>query len=102
MLELGIKITLAYGLGAVMGGFLVGYFRGGVDLRTVGSGNVGGTNALRTQGKAFAFWVLLIDGGKGIAAAALIPRLAIPGIGFDAEVGRELIAHALGHRRHRW
>ena len=97
MLELGIKITLAYGLGAVMGGFLVGYFRGGVDLRTVGSGNVGGTNALRTQGKAFAFWVLLIDVGKGIAAAALIPRLAIPGIGFDAEVDRDLLAYAVGY-----
>ena len=96
MLELGVKITLAYALGAIMGGLVVGYARGGVDIRTVGSGNVGGTNALRTQGKVFAFFVMLIDVGKGIIAVAFLPLLQLPGIGIDAEIDRELMTYAIG------
>ena len=60
-----IKVILSYLLGSVVGGLVVGRLRGGVDIRRLGSGNAGGTNALRTQGKAFAFWVMLIDIGKG-------------------------------------
>jgi glycerol-3-phosphate acyltransferase PlsY len=73
---------------------VVGYFRGGVDIRKVGSGNPGGTNALRTQGKAFAFWVLLIDVGKGLLAASVIPPLVLPGIGLDPGVGRATVLYA--------
>ena len=54
MIELGLKVTLAYLVGAVLGSLLVGFFYGGVDIRKAGSGNAGGTNALRTQGKVFA------------------------------------------------
>jgi glycerol-3-phosphate acyltransferase PlsY len=97
MLELGIKFTLAYGLGGVLGSLVVGYLRGGVDIRNVGSGNPGGTNALRTQGKWFAFWVMLIDVGKGIAAVAVIPRLEIPGVGIDSEIDRALIVYAVAY-----
>jgi glycerol-3-phosphate acyltransferase PlsY len=96
MLELGVKITLAYALGAVMGGLVVGYLRGGVDIRTVGSGNVGGTNALRTQGKWFALFVMLIDVGKGIVAVTFLPPLPLPGIGIDPEIDRELMTYAVG------
>jgi glycerol-3-phosphate acyltransferase PlsY len=96
MLELGVKITLAYALGAIMGGLVVGRIRGGVDLRKAGSGNVGGTNALRTQGKVFAFFVILIDVGKGIVAVAFLPPLALPGIGIDPEIDRELMTYMIG------
>lgn len=95
MVELGLKFTLAYLLGSVLGSLVVGYLKGGVDIRTVGSGNAGGTNALRTQGKWFALWVMVIDVGKGILAAALIPGLAIPGVGFDPQVDRELVLYAV-------
>jgi glycerol-3-phosphate acyltransferase PlsY len=97
MLELGIKFTLAYGLGAVMGGLVVGYLRGRVDIRNVGSGNAGGTNALRTQGKWFALWVMLIDIGKGIAAVVWVPALVIPAIGIDAEINRDLVVYAVAY-----
>ena len=63
MITLIVKAALAYLLGSLIGSLLVGRLRGGVDIRRLGSGNAGGTNALRTQGKAFAFWVLLIDIG---------------------------------------
>jgi acyl phosphate:glycerol-3-phosphate acyltransferase len=94
MIELGLKFTLAYLLGSVLGSLVVGYFRGGVDIRKLGSGNAGGTNALRTQGKAFAFWVMAIDVGKGILAAAVLPGLEIPGVAPDPEVDRSLILYA--------
>jgi glycerol-3-phosphate acyltransferase PlsY len=96
MIELGLKFTLAYLLGSVLGSLVVGYLKGGVDIRNVGSGNAGGTNALRTQGKEFAFWVMVIDVGKGVLAATWIPGLAIPGVGFDPAVGRELVLYAVG------
>lgn len=95
MLELGLKFTLAYGLGSIMGALVVGYLRGGVDIRRLGSGNAGGTNALRTQGKAFAFWVMVIDVGKGVLAAAWLPGLDIPGVGLDPAVDRALLLHAV-------
>ncbi len=75
-----LKILLAYLLGSIVGSLVVGRLRGGVDIRTQGSGNAGGTNALRTQGAAFAFWVFLIDIAKGWIAAAVVPGLEIPGI----------------------
>lgn len=103
MLELGVKTLIAYLLGALIGSLLVGQLRGGVDIRTMGSGNAGGTNALRTQGSMFAFWVMVIDIGKGWVAAGLLPGLAIPGIRLDPSVDRYWLAVAcaiavvLGH-----
>lgn len=78
MLEISAKLLLAYLLGTVMGGQVVGALRGGVDLRTQGSGNVGATNALRTQGKAFALAVLVIDVMKGVLAVLWLPQLSLP------------------------
>jgi glycerol-3-phosphate acyltransferase PlsY len=95
MIELGLKATLAYLLGSVLGSLLVGFFYGGVDIRKLGSGNAGGTNALRTQGKAFALWVMVIDIGKGILAAAVIPSLALPGVAVDAAVDRSLVLYGV-------
>jgi glycerol-3-phosphate acyltransferase PlsY len=67
-----IKVILSYLLGSIVGSLLVGRLRGGVDIRRLGSGNAGGTNALRTQGKGFAFWVMLIDIGKGWLATRVV------------------------------
>lgn len=94
MLELGIKTLLAYLLGSLIGSLLVGRLRGGVDIRTLGSGNAGGTNALRTQGLAFAVWVMIIDIGKGWLAAGLLPPLSLPGVGIDPQVDRTWLAVA--------
>jgi acyl phosphate:glycerol-3-phosphate acyltransferase len=80
VIELIVKGVLCYLLGSVVGSLLIGQFRG-IDIRVLGSGNAGATNALRTQGKAVAFWVLLIDLGKGWIATAFIAPAVIPGIG---------------------
>jgi acyl phosphate:glycerol-3-phosphate acyltransferase len=103
MLELAVKSLLAYLLGSLIGSLLVGQLRGGVDIRKLGSGNAGGTNALRTQGVAFAIWVMVIDIGKGWLAAGVLAPLDLPGIGIDPRVDRVWLAAAcatavvLGH-----
>lgn len=80
MTQLVVKAVLSYLLGSVVGSLLIQQLRGGVDIRSLGSGNPGATNALRTQGKAVAFWVLVIDLGKGWIATGLIAAWAIPAV----------------------
>jgi glycerol-3-phosphate acyltransferase PlsY len=79
-MDLILKILLAYLLGSIVGSLLVGRLKGGVDIRKSGSGNAGATNALRTQGAAFAICVIVIDIAKGWVAAAVLPGLAVPGV----------------------
>jgi acyl phosphate:glycerol-3-phosphate acyltransferase len=81
--DLIFKITLSYLLGSLLGSLVIGKLKG-VDIRQQGSGNAGGTNALRTQGWQFAAGVMLIDIGKGWLAAALIPSWTLAG--FPASV----------------
>ncbi len=88
MLELGIKFLLSYFIGSVMGSMAMGRLRGGVDIRTMGSGNAGGTNALRTQGWLFAVGVVVIDIGKGVVAAGVIPGIELPLAGNDPNISR--------------
>jgi len=88
VLELGLKSLVAYLLGAVMGSLVMGRLRG-VDIREQGSGNAGGTNALRTQGWKFAFGVVVIDVGKALLAVGWLPGVALPFVGIDPAVDRE-------------
>jgi glycerol-3-phosphate acyltransferase PlsY len=91
LLELGFKALLAYLLGSVLGSLWLGRLRG-VDIRTQGSGNAGGTNALRTQGWAFALGVVLVDVGKALLAVGWLPGVNLPGIGLDPGVDRDWLA----------
>lgn len=88
MIELGCKALIAYLLGSVLGSLLLGRLRG-VDIRTQGSGNAGGTNALRTQGWVFALGVIVIDVGKALLAIGWLPAASLPGIPPDAAVDRD-------------
>jgi glycerol-3-phosphate acyltransferase PlsY len=89
VLELGVKFLISYFIGSVMGAMVVGKLRGGIDIRSMGSGNAGGTNALRTQGLAFAIGVVLIDIGKGVVGAGLVPGIELPFAATDAEISRQ-------------
>jgi acyl phosphate:glycerol-3-phosphate acyltransferase len=95
MLELGVKLLIAYLLGTLLGSLLLGRLRG-VDIRSMGSGNAGATNAMRTQGKLFGFLVLLIDIAKGMVAVWWLPSAVLPGIVIDAGVSREWLTVACG------
>jgi len=68
-----ITALAAYLLGSIPTGFLVGKARG-VDIRTVGSGNIGATNVLRILGKPAGIAVLLADAFKGWLAVVLVTR----------------------------
>ena len=57
----------AYLLGSIPFGFLAAKAKG-IDIRTVGSGNIGATNAMRVLGKPAGIFVLLLDAVKGYAA----------------------------------
>jgi len=74
MPDLVWMMLLGYLLGSISGSLLLGRLRG-IDIRAMGSGNAGGTNALRSVGRLFALLVVLIDIGKGIVAALLVPML---------------------------
>jgi len=80
VIELLLKGVLCYLLGSIVGSLAIGQLRGGVDIRSLGSGNAGATNALRTQGKAVALAVLVIDIAKGWIATRVIAPAVIPGI----------------------
>jgi glycerol-3-phosphate acyltransferase PlsY len=72
----------AYLLGSIPAGYLVGRAKG-IDIRTVGSRNMGATNVLRVLGKGPGILVLLVDGLKGFAAAgwlcsALLQPFTVP------------------------
>ncbi len=66
---------LAYLLGSIPTGFLVAKAKG-IDIRKVGSGNIGATNAFRILGKPAGAFVLLFDALKGFCSVAvLVPLL---------------------------
>lgn len=96
MLELGTKVLLSYLLGSISGSLLLGRLKGGIDIRTQGSGNAGSTNAFRTQGKGFALGVVAIDIGKGYLAAWLIPGLFFLGLEPDPLVDRQWLLVSCG------
>lgn len=102
MLELGVKTLLAYLLGSVLGSLLMGRLRG-VDIREQGSGNAGGTNALRTQGWRFALGVIVVDVGKALLAVGWLPAADLPWVGIDPALPRDWLtvscaaAAVIGH-----
>jgi glycerol-3-phosphate acyltransferase PlsY len=79
MIALLIKGALSYLLGSLVGSLVLRRYTG-VDIRSLGSGNAGATNALRTLGRKVALLVLVIDIVKGSIATALIARWSPPGM----------------------
>jgi glycerol-3-phosphate acyltransferase PlsY len=70
-----LALVLAYFLGSVPGGLMLGHLAG-VNLRGVGSGNAGATNAVRAKGPAFGIAVFLFDAAKGVVAVLVLALLA--------------------------
>lgn len=66
---LGLTAVAGYLLGAVPFGLVLTRLAGLGDIRTIGSGNIGATNVLRTGRKDLALATLLLDSGKGAIAA---------------------------------
>jgi len=71
-----LLIAAAFLLGSIPWGLVLTRWVAGVDVRTVGSGNVGATNASRVLGRKWGVVVLVLDAGKGVVPVLLFPGLA--------------------------
>ena len=91
-----LAIALGYLLGSIPFGLVLTRIAGYGDIRKIGSGNIGATNVLRTGNKPLALLTLILDSGKG-AAAALIARYYAPDLAPFAGV-----AAVLGHNFPVW
>jgi glycerol-3-phosphate acyltransferase PlsY len=72
--ELAWRVVLSYLLGAVPFGFLMCRWIKGVDVREVGSGNIGATNAMRVLGAPLGLTAFFLDVLKGYVPAAFLAR----------------------------
>ncbi len=92
MIWIGL-VVVAYLLGSVPFAYLVVQWRTAVDIRTVGSGNVGATNVLRVTGTPAAAAVLALDIAKGAVPVLIGRALGAP----PAVLGACAMAAVLGH-----
>ncbi|MCP8891128.1 glycerol-3-phosphate 1-O-acyltransferase PlsY [Sphingomonas faeni] len=70
-----LSLVLSYLLGSIPFGVILTRLGGAGDLRTIGSGNIGATNVLRTGRKGLAAATLLLDMAKGAVAVLLVAHL---------------------------
>ncbi|MDH5644209.1 MAG: glycerol-3-phosphate 1-O-acyltransferase PlsY [Gemmatimonadota bacterium] len=93
-MNLGVALGVSYLVGAIPASYLIARFAGGVDLRNVGSGNLGATNLFRALGWKFAVPAGLFDIGKGFAPVFFLS----PWVGDDFWIPLSLGAAAIvGH-----
>lgn len=86
-------VVLAYLIGSIPFSYLIVKLVAHKDVRRVGSGNVGATNAMRAAGKGAGVLALLLDLAKGIVAVLVARRLGAPPI----LVGAAAVAAMVGH-----
>ena len=91
---LALAAAGGYLLGSIPFGVILTRLVTGEDVRSIGSGNIGATNVLRTGRKDLALATLILDAGKG-AAAFLIAQALFPGVPAIAAVAGG--AAFLGH-----
>ncbi|HEY3740055.1 MAG TPA: glycerol-3-phosphate 1-O-acyltransferase PlsY [Bryobacteraceae bacterium] len=87
-------LVLCYLIGAIPFGFLLVKLRSGDDVRSSGSGNIGATNVLRTQGRAMGVATLLLDALKGFLAVWLMSYMTSGSILWTSAAA---VAVMLGH-----
>ncbi len=92
-----LSLIAAYLCGSIPTAFLVGKANG-VDLRTVGSGNLGATNVFRTLGWKWGLFVYVTDMLKGVLPVLLLPAMAQVAAGWPWGVAFG-VAAIVGHVR---
>ncbi|MDD5678222.1 MAG: glycerol-3-phosphate 1-O-acyltransferase PlsY [Kiritimatiellae bacterium] len=93
--------VFAYLLGAIPFGLLIARANG-VDIRTVGSGNIGATNVFRAMGKGWGMLAFVCDALKGFISASVFPLLAKTLWAFDGGAVLPLVCACLAIAGHNW
>ena len=100
MINIAIVLTLSYLIGSIPTAFIFAKLIKGIDIRTVGSGNIGATNIYRVVGKGPGFLVLLLDILKGAIPVFFIPFIfSADKVGIDPDLYRILLGASViaGH-----
>src|SRR5947207_11161473 len=88
-----LVLATCYALGCCTAGYYWVRWRTGLDLRLIGSGNVGAKNVARVAGPSGFAVTLLIDGPKGALAVGLADYVAVPAAIVGAALGSVLVCH---------
>jgi glycerol-3-phosphate acyltransferase PlsY len=93
MLDSLLPVAFGYGVGSLPLGYWLARTLRGIDLRRVGSGNVGTANVYRATGLGFALLVMALDMSKGATSVMIASRLG----GGSAAPAAAAVAAVLGH-----
>jgi glycerol-3-phosphate acyltransferase PlsY len=89
-----LLLVLAYLIGGIPFGYLLVLLKTGKDVRSMGSGNIGATNVVRTTGRAIGIVTLLLDIAKGYLAVWLMGRFTASDVTWMSAAA---VAVMLGH-----
>src|SRR5579872_1847882 len=70
-------VAIAYLIGAIPFGFIIGRIVGKIDIRQHGSGNIGATNVGRVLGSKWGLIVFVLDLAKGLVPVAVLSRVLL-------------------------
>ena len=87
-----VLCAAAYVAGSIPFGMVLARVKG-VDLRQIGSGNIGATNVARAMGKGWAIAVLVADAAKGFVPVWLGQRFGLPAWAIAAAGGAAIVGH---------
>ncbi|MHB1310901.1 MAG: glycerol-3-phosphate 1-O-acyltransferase PlsY [Gemmatimonadaceae bacterium] len=83
-MPVAVALALSYLSGSIPTAYLAGRLVKGIDLRTVGSGNLGATNVYRVMGARLAALVFVVDLLKGALPVLLLPGLVLTAVEMEA------------------
>lgn len=96
MLSVGLALLGAYLIGSIPTGYVLVKWVKRVDVRTLGSGNVGATNVTRVAGGGLGKLVFALDLAKGVAAVCVVAPMGIHPLSSSARLACGILA-VLGH-----
>ncbi len=91
----------AYLTGAIPSGYIIARSRG-VDIRKVGSCNIGATNVFRTLGRPWGILTFVADALKGFVPACVFPLIARHWMGYEGGSGLSLLCAVMAIAGHNW